>query len=283
MSHEYHDLPYGAVMIASLLILFNGAISVALRLQLERRLLLAAVRTIVQLLAIGFLLQWVFQQQHWFAVLLWMGTISVIAGLSAVGRVDRKYRGMRVDSLTAVICSSWLMTGIALTAIIKPSVWENHSAQYAIPLLGMILGNTLNGISLGLSRLTELIVHERHLIEMRLTLGATRWEAARDVLRQAVRTGMIPIINSMMVVGLVCLPGLMTGQLLAGASPVAAVKYQIVIMFLIAAGTGTGTILVVLLGYRRLFNPRHQFQGPVAGGRRPVETPADQLPRCNRL
>jgi putative ABC transport system permease protein len=70
---------------------------------------------------------------------------------------------------------------------------------------------------------------------------------------------MIPIINAMMVVGLVSLPGMMTGQLLAGASPVGAVKYQIMIMFLIAAGTALGTICVVLLSYTRLFNSRHQF------------------------
>src|SRR5271157_4174734 len=101
---------------------------------------------------------------------------------------------------------------------------------------------------------------KRGQLETLLALGATRWEAARQPVQQAVRTGMIPMINSMMVAGIVSLPGMMTGQLLSGVNPVAAVKYQIVILFLIAAGTALGTISVVLLAYRRLFNSRHQFQ-----------------------
>ncbi|MHC5541752.1 ABC transporter permease, partial [Singulisphaera rosea] len=90
-------------------------------------------------------------------------------------------------------------------------------------------------------------------------LGATRWEAARRPIQESVRTGMIPTINAMMVVGIVSLPGMMTGQLLAGVAPVEAVKYQIVIMFLISSGTALGTVGVVLLSYRRLFNVDHQF------------------------
>ena len=114
--------------------------------------------------------------------------------------------------------------------------------QYTIPLLGMILGNTLNGISLGLGRLTEELAVRRDQVELLLSLAHTRWEAARlRAVRQAVRTGMIPTINAMMVTGIVSLPGMMTGQLLSGVDPVDAVKYQIVIMFLIASGTALGT------------------------------------------
>ena len=105
-------------------------------------------------------------------------------------------------------------------------------------------------------------------IEALLALGATRWEAARQPVQQAVRTGLIPIINAMMVVGIVSLPGMMTGQLLAGVSPIEAVKYQIVIMFLRASGTALGTVAVVLLSYRRLFNDDHQFLGSLIAERR---------------
>ena len=123
----------------------------------------------------------------------------------------------------------------------------------------MVLGNTLNGISLGMDRLGEELDGKRDQVETLLALGATRWEAARAPVQQALRTGMMPTINSMMVVGLVSLPGMMTGQLLAGADPMQAVMYQIVIMFLIAAGTSLGTLSVILLGYRRLFNHDHPF------------------------
>jgi putative ABC transport system permease protein len=97
------------------------------------------------------------------------------------------------------------------------------------------------------------------VIEGDLALGATRWEAARPLIGEALRTGMIPTINAMMVMGLVSLPGMMTGQMLAGASPTAAVRYQIVIMFMIAATTALGTLAVILLAFRTLFNRKHQL------------------------
>ena len=113
--------------------------------------------------------------------------------------------------------------------------------------------------------ISQELAGKRAQVEALLTLGATRWEAARRPIQQAVRTGMIPIINSMMVVGIVSLPGMMTGQLLAGVDPLQAVKYQIVIMFLIASGTALGTVGVVLLSYRRLFNVDHQFLYQLVG------------------
>lgn len=262
------DLSYFNILAAACLILVNGVISMLLRLNLERRLAIAALRTVVQLLLIGYVLEWFFQPDtHWSAVALLMLIMSLIAGLSAVRRVEWRFPGIWLNSIVAVVASSWLVTMIAMTAVITPAVWSGDIAQYAIPLMGMILGNTLNGISLGLDRLGEELAGKRDRVEMLLTLGATRWEAAREPIRQAVRTGMIPIINSMMVVGIVSLPGMMTGQLLSGADPLVAVRYQIVIMFLIAAGTALGTISAVLLSYLRLFNRRHQFLSERIAGR----------------
>ncbi|MDX1630754.1 MAG: iron export ABC transporter permease subunit FetB [Thermoanaerobaculia bacterium] len=254
---EYLRLGYGQVGLAALLILINGGISLGLRLGLERRLLVASVRTTVQLLLVGLVLQQVFALKSPTVVVIWMLFMAVVAGVAAVRRSDRRYPGIWWDSVLSIWLASWIVTGIALTGIVGVDPW--WKAQYSIPLLGMILGNALNGISLGLDRLGEELTTRRGEVELRLTLGATRWQAALPALRNAVRTGMIPILNSMNVVGLVSLPGMMTGQLLAGVDPVEAVKYQIVIMFLIAAGTALGTVGVVLLGYRRLFNHRHQF------------------------
>jgi putative ABC transport system permease protein len=124
----------------------------------------------------------------------------------------------------------------------------------------MVLGNTLNGISLSLDRFMESLVNQRDQIETGLTLGATRWESARAPVREAIRVGMIPTINSMMVMGLVSLPGMMTGQILAGANPIDAVRYQIVIVFMIAAGAAIGIVSVVLLAFRALFSPNHQLR-----------------------
>lgn len=243
---------------AALLILINAAISLVLRLGIGRRLLVAATRTIVQLLLIGLILRWVFDLQRAEVVVAILLVMVVTAGAAAVSRTDRRYPGIWADSLISMWASSWLITAIALFGIIRVRPW--FDPQYAIPLLGMVLGNTLNGISLGLGRLTDELWLERDQVETLLALGATRWEAAEGSVRRAVRTGMIPILNAMMIVGIVSIPGMMTGQLLAGVDPMSAVKYQIVIMFLIASGTALGTVTVVLMGYRRLFNGRHQFR-----------------------
>jgi putative ABC transport system permease protein len=257
MAKPYIELSYFQVLLATLLILINGAISVLLKLELERRLLLAAVCTIVQLLLIGLVLEWVFRLDRWYVVLAMMSVMTVIAGVAAIQRTHVRYPGIWLRSIGATWASSWVVAGIALGAIVQVRPW--YTPQYAIPLLGMILGNTLNGVSLGLDRLGGELTGKRDQVETLLALGATRWEAARGPIRQAVRTGLIPTINAMMVVGIVSLPGMMTGQLLAGTSPVQAVKYQVVIMFLIASGTALGTVSVVLLSYRRLFNEDHQF------------------------
>ena len=259
------ELSYLDLALAAALIIVNGIISVALGLKLERSLLLASIRTIVQLLLIGLVLESVFALRQWYMVLGLLLVMTIIAGVAAVGRMERRYRGVYVDSIVAVWSSSWIVAAYALLAIMR-DVQPWYHPQYAIPLAGMILGNSLNGISLGLNRLSEQLATHRDQVEAMLTLGATRWEAARSSIRQAIHTGMIPIINSMMVVGIVNLPGMMTGQLLSGVSPLQAVRYQIVIMFLIAAATALGTVSVVLLSYRRLFNEHHQFRGDLLVG-----------------
>jgi putative ABC transport system permease protein len=245
------------VAIAALLIVVNGAVSVALKLDLERKLAWAAVRTVVQLLAIGYVLGWVFQFDRWFVVLPLMVLMTLIAGFAGAQRGALSYAGQRRDSVVSIWVSSWLVAAVGLFVVIRIHPW--YEPQYAIPILGMILGNTLTGVSLGIERMTEELTARRDRVDMALALGAARWEAAQGPARQAVRAGMIPTLNQMAVVGVVSLPGMMTGQVLAGQSPLQAVRYQIVIMFLIAASSALGTVGAVLLTYRRLFSADHRF------------------------
>jgi putative ABC transport system permease protein len=262
MTPEYFNLSFWQVAIATSLILISCAISLALQLGLERRLLMASIRTVVQLLLVGLILQWVFDLGRlWYVVLSIIALMTLVAGISAVQRTERRYKGVWSDSVVSMWASSWLVGVVALMGVIQIQHrgYPWYDPQYSIPLLGMILGNTLNGISLGLDRFGEELAGKREQVETLLALGATRWEAARSSIQTAVRTGMIPTINTMMVVGIVSLPGMMTGQIIAGMEPNQAVLYQIVIMFLIAAGTSIGTVSVVLMGYFRLFNSQHQF------------------------
>jgi putative ABC transport system permease protein len=244
--------------LSALLILVNVGLSAWLRLGLGRSLLIGSARMVVQLLLVGSVLQWLFRQEQPGLIALLGLVMAAIAGVSAVQRTRRRFAGIYLNSLLSVMASSALVTGLALAGIIRPQPW--YIPQYLIPLLGMVLGNTLNGISLGLDRLMEGLIGRREQVEGRLALGATRWEACEELVREAIRVAMIPTINSMMVMGLVSLPGMMTGQIMQGAAPAAAVRYQIVILFMIAAGTALGVSGVVLLAYRSLTSREHQLR-----------------------
>ncbi|MEJ2667860.1 MAG: ABC transporter permease, partial [Deinococcales bacterium] len=181
-----------------------------------------------------------------------------LAGVAAVNRTRRRFPGIFWDSLVTVVTSAFLVTGASLVGILRVRPW--FEAQYAIPLLGMVLGNTLNGMSLALDRFMEGAAGARASIESDLGLGASRWEAGHALVRDSLRTGMIPTINAMMVMGVVSLPGMMTGQILAGAAPTDAVRYQIVIMFMIASATALGALGVSLLAFRTLFDRRDRLR-----------------------
>ncbi|HZG38560.1 MAG TPA: iron export ABC transporter permease subunit FetB [Nodosilinea sp.] len=258
METHYIAISYGQLALASLLIVVNVGLSAGLRLGLGQSLLVAALRMVVQLLLIGFVLEWLFTQDNALVILAIALAMTAIAGISAVNRTQRRFAGIYWHSLLSVLAAAALVTGFAMVGIIRVQPW--YDPQYLIPMLGMVLGNTLNGISLGLDRFMEGLTTQRDQVETLLALGGTRWEAAHSQVRNAIRVGMIPTINSMMVMGLVSLPGMMTGQILAGANPIDAVRYQIVIMFMIAAGAALGIFGVVLLAYRRLLSPDHQLR-----------------------
>jgi putative ABC transport system permease protein len=246
--------------LAALLVLLLAFLSRRLQLAMERRLFIAALRTTLQLLLIGLVLKVLFDNAHWWWVSLIALLMLAVAGREVMARQQRRFSGWRGYGLgtSAMFVSSFTVTLLALTVIIGNKPW--YQPQYAIPLLGMILGNTMNGIALGMDRLTTGAWQLRAVIEARLTLGQSALEAVSDLRREAMRVGMIPMVNSMAAAGIVSLPGMMTGQILAGTPPLEAVKYQILIMFLITAGTGFGTMVAVWRGARSLFDERDRLR-----------------------
>jgi putative ABC transport system permease protein len=270
MSDAYLRIGTLELVLSAGLLAVNLALSGALRLGLTRRFLWASVRMAVQLLLVGQVLRWVFALDRPAPVLILALLMASLAGVAAVGRTSRRFAGVTWDALVSVLAASFLVTGVALGGIIRPAPWWDP--QYLIPLHGMVLGNTLTGISLALERFLGDLDTRRGPVETRLALGATRWEAAHDEIQAALRTGMIPTLNSMVVMGVVSLPGMMTGQILAGAEPHDAVRYQIVVMFMIAAATALGSLGVVLLAFRTLFDGEHRLRldrlRKVEGGRR---------------
>jgi putative ABC transport system permease protein len=247
------ELGYAQLAIATVLIIAAGVVSLVLRLGIERRLGIAALRTVVQLGLLGLILERIFALRNPLLVIGLLVLMTVFAAREAVARASRGYRGILLDAWLTMAASCFVVGGMVTRFVVGVDPW--YDPQYVIPLLGMILGNSLTGISLCLDRFMDHLQARSAEVELRIAFGANRREALAGPLRDAVRTGMIPIINSMAAAGIVSLPGMMTGQILAGSPPLQAVAYQIVVMFMIAAAVALGAMLVVVLAGRHFMGP----------------------------
>jgi putative ABC transport system permease protein len=252
---SYSDIGYAASLLG-----INAIVSIWLKLGLGKRLIVSAIRMTVQLGLVGLVLKALFAiSSPWltgFAMLM----MICFAGYEAQARQNKTFSGLWSWGLGtgSIAFAAMVVTGVAMGTAIQPDPWYNP--QYAIPLLGMILGNTMTGVALGLERLLSSVASERNAIEARLLLGASSKIALQGCVRQAARAGMIPIINAMSAAGLVSLPGMMTGQILAGVEPIEAVKYQLLIMFLIAAGTALGLFCSIIGASKLLSDDRHRLR-----------------------
>ncbi len=238
------------LLVASGFILLAGALSVAMRLGVEKRLLVAAARTVIQLTLLGFLLEGIFKLANPFLVLLLLFFMTFMAGREAAARTRKRYLAMMWDTTLAMGVSAFLVGAVVTQVVVGVKPW--YDPQYVIPLLGMILGNALNGVSLALDAFLDYVTTRREELELFLAYGAEAREALASPFRAAVRRGLIPIINAMSVAGVVSLPGMMTGQILAGAPPLQAVAYQILVMFMLAGAYALGAVGVVWLCGRKI-------------------------------
>ncbi|MGN7613730.1 ABC transporter permease [Magnetococcales bacterium HHB-1] len=248
------------LLLASLLIILLGGVSWLQKLGVARSIFIAALRAVVQLSLIGMVLTTLFAVKNPFWIFLIAMVMLLAAGREVMMRQTRRLSGWYGYGLALIsmMLSSLVIAIAVLTLIISPTPW--YTPQYAIPILGMMLGNTMNAISLSVETLNQNSWRERRTIEARLILGHHWFEAITPIYRQAIRTGMIPMINSMAAAGLVSLPGMMTGQILGGNPPMVAVQYQILLLFMIATGTGLGTMAAVWLSARRLFDDRQRLR-----------------------
>ncbi|HUV33238.1 MAG TPA: ABC transporter permease, partial [Devosiaceae bacterium] len=219
-------------------LLITGALSVALQLGLARTLIVAALRMIVQLALVSLLLGWAFSQSSPWVVFGLLAVMGVFAAYEVRARQKAPFMGAWSIGLGGVpmVGVGTLMLCFTLTAVVGPDPW--YSARYAIPLFGMLLGNSMTGVALALDQITRGARQRRAEVNDRLALGMTRTQAMLPLMRDAMSTGLMPIINSMAATGLVFLLGMMTGQILEGADPQNAVRYQIMIMFAIAGTVG---------------------------------------------
>lgn len=246
MANESLLLAYGLVIVALLISYYN-------RLSMERDIVTSSIRATLQLIVMGFLLEFILNIEeplYLFLILLFMcGVAATISGKRG-GEIPHSHW----IALAGIVVGSFFTFGtLYFAGVIKPE------ARYAIPLGGMIIGNSMNASSLAMNRLIRELGLQRGRIETLLALGATGRQSALGAMRQAVRSALIPTVDSMKTVGLVHLPGIMTGFIIAGGSPLTAVKYQLAIMYMLAGAVGITCLTVTLLAFRNSFTPDLQL------------------------
>ncbi|MCM0083634.1 iron export ABC transporter permease subunit FetB [Geomonas sp. Red32] len=224
----------------------------------EGQMLWAAVRMVAQLLLVGYLLHFIFAVKSplpVIAILLVMGAFSLqVIGGRIRNRMPRFYQ----VAGTSIFIGCGAVTFLFCAVIVRYTPW--YDPRYLIPLAGMIIGNSMNGASLAAERLAAEMRERRDEIETALCLGATGRQASQSAVRSAFRAALMPTVNTMAAMGIVSLPGMMTGQILSGTEPVVAVRYQIAIMCAITGAVSITAYLILLQGYRHYFTQAHQFR-----------------------
>ncbi len=262
------DVTWPDLALAAGLVLVAIGVARWERLGLARRFLVGAARATVQLVAVGYVLTALFAADRWWLVLLTLTAMLVAATQTAAARPGRgrkapaKAPPAGPRSGPRALGALWQASGLALlvgagvtlayvdAVVLRVHPW--YDARHLVPLFGMILGNAMNGAALAAERLASELELRRGEVEAWLALGASPAQATAEASRQAMTAALLPAANALAVVGIVQLPGMMTGQILAGQSPLLAVRYQLVVVFMLAGATAA-TAWIVVRRYRRAF------------------------------
>lgn len=242
---------FGLILLAAALARLQGAGQ-------ARDLLWSALRMVAQLLAVGYLLHFIFALDRPLPVLALLLMMAAFAVQTVAARVKRRMPRFYPVVGAAILVGCGGATMLLCTLIIGLTPW--YDPRYLIPLAGMIIGNSMTGASLAAERLAGEMAERRAEIETALCLGAPARLAARTAVRNAFRAALIPAINSMAAMGIVFLPGMMTGQILSGTAPIVAVRYQIAIMCVITGSVAVTAFLILLFGARGYFTAAHQLR-----------------------
>ena len=230
------------------------ALSLYQKLDLEREIGVAVVRSFVQLLAIGYVIDYVFGLQSLGAVALLLTGMVLFAAWTSARRASGVPRSFWVAAGAIGVAAVATLGMLLFLQIVPPT------ARYLIPLGGMVIGNSMNTASLTLTRLRDDVAEQRSKVEAALALGATSRQAVSPILRTALQRALIPLIDATKTTGIIFLPGAMVGMIIAGADPLEAVRLQIVVLYMLLGSVSIAAILVGLLSYRSFFTPRHQLR-----------------------
>jgi len=247
------DLSIASMLLGFLLLLPPLLLGHWLRLSLSREILYGSLRMTLQLVLVGLYLEFLFQLNQPWLNGLWLLLMMLAASWSAVGRAGLPRRALLLPAMVGIGVGAFSVLLFLLLAVIRPS--PLFDARFMIPLAGMLLGNSLNANYLVLERFYQELSRQQSLWLMDLSLGATPLEAARPHLRTALTAAWSPTVLSMATMGLVALPGMMTGQILGGNSPLVAIKYQLLIMIAILATASLSTTISLLASLRWTLTP----------------------------
>jgi putative ABC transport system permease protein len=259
MNTEYIDLNYVNLAFTLLMVAVAITFSIVEKLREETTILIATLRTAVQLLAVGFVLRYVFISHRWYVILGTLVLMNLFAGFDSARKI-RNFKAFSVVTFSIMISASVTLS-VLIFLVIQPSPW--FEPAYVIALGGMILGNTMNACSLFLGHLKEDLIVRKAEVEGLLSLGATPRQASFASIKTALKQSITPVMNSMMVVGIVFLPGMMVGQLsVQGITPISAAKYQIMVMYMILGAVSISVWLLSYFSIRLFFNDRFQLDLP---------------------
>lgn len=225
----------------------------------EKEILIATTRMTLQLTLMGYVLMFVFSNPSW-----WLTSLMIVIMISfAIYNIIKRVKIPMSKELKHIITIS-IVFGALITAVffivVVLSVRPWFNPQYFIPISGMIIGNSMTGIALGANKLCSDMEEKRTEVENSLMLGATPVAATKQIVNNAFDSAILPTMNNMLTMGIVSLPGMMTGQILSGTFPLTAIKYQIGIMLAILGSTAVCTVLFVTLGYRTFFTKDNRLK-----------------------
>ena len=231
-----------------------------MKLMLGKDLAIGTVRVFVQLYLVGFILRWVFAINHPALVLLILAVMSVLAGYNAAKRTGDMSAKNALVATGIVVFATLVSAGFACELILRVRPWFNP--QYVIPIAGMAMNGAMNGVALGIANLNASVKDNAERIECSLSMGGTGAQSIHPFVAESARRALIPTVNSLMTAGIVQLPGMMTGQIIAGLPPTSAVRYQILVFYMLAVATTLSVLAAVMITSRRFFTSAHQLKHP---------------------
>jgi putative ABC transport system permease protein len=244
----------GSALLTLGLVAVAVALSLYERLGLEKDIGIAVVRSFVQLAAMGYVIDYVFGLESLAAVVALLAGMTAFAAFTSARRVRGVPRAFAI-AVAAIGVAAVATLGVLLVLGVVPA-----SARYLIPLGGMVIGNSMNAASLTLTRVRDDLAEQRQKVEAALALGATSRQAVAPILKTALQSALIPLIDATKTTGIIFLPGAMVGMIIAGADPLEAARLQIVVLYMLLGSVSIAAILVALLSYRSFFAVRHQLR-----------------------